>query len=194
MDAYLAGSRKPRRLAATCRRSIRSHRFSFPGWTPKSTTGWRKSAPKRRSHCGQGRCRQRPAGLRRLPGGVRGWRALPGAQARRRAGAAPAVGLDRCQEPRVPRHSLRHRAGRPNTVNTMPEKTIDAVADHGVITGDTVTGRAGEAQEVFDKLEAIGIDLTDVFKVLEDEGVEKFVASWDELLKETKAQLESAAQ
>ncbi|EUA34922.1 transaldolase [Mycobacterium xenopi 3993] len=52
MDAYLAGSRKPRRLAATCRRSIRSHRFSFPGWTPKSTTGWRKSAPKRRSHCG----------------------------------------------------------------------------------------------------------------------------------------------
>lgn len=82
----------------------------------------------------------------------------------------------------------------PNTVNTMPEKTIDAVADHGVITGDTVTGRAGEAQEVFDKLEAIGIDLTDVFKVLEDEGVEKFVASWDELLKETKAQLESAAQ
>ena len=34
----------------------------------------------------------------------------------------------------------------PNTVNTMPEKTIDAVADHGVITGDTVTGKAEEAQ------------------------------------------------
>ena len=59
----------------------------------------------------------------------------------------------------------------PNTVNTMPEKTIDAVADHGVVTGDTVTGTASAAQEVFDKLEAVGIDLTDVFLVLENEGV-----------------------
>jgi transaldolase len=82
----------------------------------------------------------------------------------------------------------------PNTVNTMPENTIDAVADHGVITGDTVTGRAAEAQEVFDKLQAVGIDLTDVFVVLENEGVEKFVASWEELLEETKAQLDSAAK
>jgi transaldolase len=82
----------------------------------------------------------------------------------------------------------------PNTVNTMPEPTIDAVADHSVITGDTVTGRASAAQEVFDKLVEIGIDLTDVFAVLEDEGVEKFVASWNELLKETKAQLDSAAK
>src|SRR5246500_2062827 len=56
----------------------------------------------------------------------------------------------------------------PNTVNTMPEKTIDAVADHGVIAGDTVTGRAGEAQAMFDKLEAVGVDLADVFVVLED--------------------------
>jgi transaldolase len=70
----------------------------------------------------------------------------------------------------------------PNTVNTMPEKTIDAVADHGVITGDTVTGKAGEAQAVFDALTAVGIDLPDVFKVLEDEGVEKFATSWKELL------------
>ena len=69
----------------------------------------------------------------------------------------------------------------PNTVNTMPEKTIDAVADHGVITGDTVTGTAGAAQEVFDQLAAAGIDLPDVFKVLEDEGVEKFEKSWLEL-------------
>ena len=66
----------------------------------------------------------------------------------------------------------------PNTVNTMPEKTLDAVADHGVIRGDTVTGTADAAQEVFDKLEAAGINLTDVFIVLEDEGVEKFAKSW----------------
>jgi transaldolase len=82
----------------------------------------------------------------------------------------------------------------PNTVNTMPEKTIDAVADHGVITGDTVTGRAGEAQAVFDKLSAVGVDLRDVFIVLENEGVEKFEASWNELLKETQAQLDAAAK
>ncbi|MGN6337368.1 transaldolase [Mycobacterium sp.] len=82
----------------------------------------------------------------------------------------------------------------PNTVNTMPEKTIDAVADHGEIRGDTVTGTAGEAQGVFDKLEQIGIDLTDVFKVLEDEGVEKFVDSWTELLEETQKQLDSASK
>ncbi|MCZ8379596.1 transaldolase [Mycobacterium sp. CPCC 205372] len=78
----------------------------------------------------------------------------------------------------------------PNTVNTMPEKTMDAVADHGVITGDTVTGRAGEAQEVFDKLEAVGVDLTDVFLVLENEGVEKFEKSWQELLEATQGQLD----
>ncbi|ORW41730.1 transaldolase [Mycobacterium paraense] len=82
----------------------------------------------------------------------------------------------------------------PNTVNTMPEKTIDAVADHGVITGDTVTGRAGEAQALFDKLWAVGVDLRDVFIVLEKEGVEKFEASWNELLKATQAQLDAAAK
>ncbi len=80
----------------------------------------------------------------------------------------------------------------PNTVNTMPEKTIDAVADHGVVTGDTVTGTAAPAQEVFDKLEAVGIDLTDVFLVLENEGVQKFEESWTELLEETQKQLDSA--
>jgi transaldolase len=80
----------------------------------------------------------------------------------------------------------------PHTVNTMPEKTIDAVADHGVVTGDTVTGTASGAQGVFDQLEAVGIDLTDVFIVLESEGVEKFEASWKELLDATQEQLDSA--
>ncbi|MBO0676459.1 transaldolase [Mycolicibacterium sp. S2-37] len=78
----------------------------------------------------------------------------------------------------------------PNTVNTMPEKTLDAVADHGVITGDTVTGRGAEAQEVFDKLDAIGIDLTDVFLTLENEGVDKFDKAWQELLEATQGQLD----
>ena len=80
----------------------------------------------------------------------------------------------------------------PNTVNTMPEKTIDAVADHGVITGDTVTGTADAAQGVFDELSSIGIDLPDVFRLLEDEGVEKFEKSWLELLEATQGQLDAA--
>jgi transaldolase len=80
----------------------------------------------------------------------------------------------------------------PNTVNTMPEKTIDAVADHGVITGDTVTGTVDESQALFDELSSIGIDLPDVFRLLEDEGVEKFEKSWLELLEATQAQLDAA--
>jgi transaldolase len=82
----------------------------------------------------------------------------------------------------------------PHTVNTMPEKTIDAVADHGVIKGDTISGTAAAAQQVFDKLTAVGIDVADVFVVLENEGVEKFVESWTELLEETQKQLSSAAK
>jgi transaldolase len=80
----------------------------------------------------------------------------------------------------------------PNTVNTMPEPTIDAVADHGVVTGDTISGTASDAQQVFDSLEAVGIDLTDVFLVLENEGVQKFEDSWNQLLGETQKQLDSA--
>jgi transaldolase len=79
----------------------------------------------------------------------------------------------------------------PHTVNTMPENTIDAVADHGVVTGDTISGTAAAAQQVFDKLGAVGVDVVDVFRVLEREGVEKFVVSWTELLEETQKQLSS---
>jgi transaldolase len=82
----------------------------------------------------------------------------------------------------------------PHTVNTMPEQTIDAVADHADIRGDTVTGKAGEAQAVFDKLSAAGVDLRDVFVVLENEGVEKFETSWGELMEATKAELDTAAK
>jgi transaldolase len=77
-----------------------------------------------------------------------------------------------------------------NTVNTMPEKTMDAVADHGEIKGDTISGTAGAAQMVFDRLSSIGIDLTDVFLVLENEGVDKFEKSWGELLDATQGQLD----
>ncbi len=71
---------------------------------------------------------------------------------------------------------------------------MDAVADHGVVTGDTITGTAAASQEVFDKLDAIGIDLRDVFLVLENEGVDKFEKSWQELLDATQEQLNAAAK
>lgn len=70
----------------------------------------------------------------------------------------------------------------PGTVNTMPEKTLDAVADHGVVTGDTVTGGYADAEQVMEQLEALGISYADVVDVLEREGVEKFEASWAQLL------------
>jgi transaldolase len=79
-----------------------------------------------------------------------------------------------------------------HTVNTMPEKTIDAVADHGVILGDTVTGTADAAQAVFDELDTIGVDLRDVFLALENDGVDKFKKSWQELLEATQDQLDAA--
>lgn len=70
----------------------------------------------------------------------------------------------------------------PDTVNTMPEATLDAVLDSDAVTGDTLTGTAAQARETFDKLEAVGIDFDDVVAVLEREGVDKFVDAWQELL------------
>jgi len=70
----------------------------------------------------------------------------------------------------------------PNTVNTMPEGTLEACADHADVRGDLVSGTAAEAQRVFDQLREAGIDLDDVFAVLETDGVEKFEKSWTELL------------
>ncbi|SFS04118.1 transaldolase [Microbacterium sp. cf046] len=67
------------------------------------------------------------------------------------------------------------------TVNTMPEKTLEATFDHGVVTGDTITGNYGDAHGVFAELAAVGVDFADVTQVLEDEGVEKFIGSWHEL-------------
>ncbi|MGH3355957.1 MAG: transaldolase [Nocardioidaceae bacterium] len=82
----------------------------------------------------------------------------------------------------------------PGVVNTMPEPTIEATGDHAEITGDTVTGRYAEAQQVLDDLAAVGISYDDVVEVLEDEGVDKFAASWQELLDTISSALEKARQ
>ncbi len=80
----------------------------------------------------------------------------------------------------------------PGTVNTMPEKTLDATADHGEITGDTVTGAYAEAAEVLDTLERLGISYSEVVDLLEREGVEKFEKSWEELLQGVAHELDKA--
>ncbi len=79
-----------------------------------------------------------------------------------------------------------------NTVNTMPEKTLLAFADHGEVDGDQVTTKYGDAERVMADLAAIGIDYDDVIAVLEQEGVEKFVKSWNELLDTVSEQMETA--
>jgi transaldolase len=69
-----------------------------------------------------------------------------------------------------------------DTVNTMPESTIRATADHGHLLGDTVHGTYDASRQVFADLEELGIGYDDVVHVLEVEGVQKFKASWNELL------------
>ena len=81
----------------------------------------------------------------------------------------------------------------PGTVNTMPESVIFAFEDHGTTRGDTITGAYESARKVMADLAAIGVDMDDVVQVLEDEGVEKFEASWIELLDGVQKSMDAAA-
>jgi transaldolase len=80
----------------------------------------------------------------------------------------------------------------PNTVNTMPEATLDAVADHGQIRGDAIKGSYDAARKVIDALNEIGIGYDDVIEVLEAEGVQKFEDSYAQLAESVKKQLDAA--
>jgi transaldolase len=77
----------------------------------------------------------------------------------------------------------------PGTVNTMPEPTLDAVADHGRLRGATATEGYDAARAVLDELEAIGVPYDDVIEVLETEAVEKFETSWQQLADQVGAEL-----
>jgi transaldolase len=77
-------------------------------------------------------------------------------------------------------------------VNTMPEKTLDALADHGTVTGDTITGAYADANAVLDGIAKVGVDYNDVVDVLEAEGLEKFVAAWEDLLQNLQKELDAA--
>jgi transaldolase len=81
----------------------------------------------------------------------------------------------------------------PNTVNTMPEATLEATEDHGQITGNTIAGTYEQSRAELDAVEKLGIAYDDVVQLLEDEGVEKFESAWNDLLKSTEAELQRLA-
>src|SRR5450631_3014111 len=82
----------------------------------------------------------------------------------------------------------------PNTVNTMPTKTMLAVADHGQVAGDQASVHYEDASNVLDTLERLGVSYADVTAVLESEGVDKFDTSWAELLSGVQVELDKAAR
>ena len=80
----------------------------------------------------------------------------------------------------------------PNTVNTMPEKTLDATYDHADVKGDTVTGTYEESNECLDAIAQQGVSYQEVVELLEAEGLEKFEKSWEELLATVRTALDAA--
>jgi transaldolase len=76
----------------------------------------------------------------------------------------------------------------------MPEATLHATADHGVLTSNAIDGTYSESRKVFEDLEALGISYADVVRVLEEEGVQKFADSWHEMLTTISAQLDPMGQ
>lgn len=80
----------------------------------------------------------------------------------------------------------------PDSVNTMPEKTLRAFADHGEVAGDAVAGTYAESRAILAAVTEAGVDLPDVYATLEAEGVEKFIAPWEKLIAAMQEQLEQA--
>ena len=79
-----------------------------------------------------------------------------------------------------------------DTVNTMPEKTLEATFDHAPVHGDAVRGSYDEARATLAAIEAHGISIVDVTTLLEREGVDKFIVSWNELLDIVTAAMKSS--
>jgi transaldolase len=79
----------------------------------------------------------------------------------------------------------------PGVVNTMPEATLRAVADHGRVPADSVRAHYDDAQQVLAGLRAVGVDYGDLVQTLEDEGVSKFDGSWEQLSEQLAETLRS---
>jgi transaldolase len=117
------------------------------------------------------------------------WRALAdlGARPQRPLWASTSV-----KDPDLPDTMYVTELVAPGVVNTMPEPTIEATGDHAEITGDSVTGHYDDAQQVLDELAGLGVSYDDVVAVLETEGVDKFAASWQQLLETVATALDDS--
>ena len=123
--------------------------------------------------------------------------ATPRWEALRQAGARPQRPLwasTSTKDPAFPDTMYVEELVAPGTVNTMPESTLDAMADHGKVRGNTASSGYDQARQVFADLEALGIGYQDVVTVLEDEGVAKFAASWQEMLETISTELATAGR
>jgi transaldolase len=123
--------------------------------------------------------------------------AAPRWEALRQAGARPQRPLwasTSTKDPAYPDTMYVEELVAPGTVNTMPESTLHAMADHGQLHGNTGSSGYDQARQVFADLEALGIGYQDVVTVLEDEGVAKFAASWQEMLETISTQLAAAGR
>ncbi|MEU6441110.1 transaldolase [Streptomyces sp. NPDC047046] len=118
------------------------------------------------------------------------WAALDKAHANRQRPLWASTGV---KDPSLPDTLYVDALVAPNTVNTMPEATLEAVGDHAEITGNTIAGTYEDAQAVIDGLAKFGISYDEVVDLLEKEGVDKFEASWNDLLKSTEAELKRLA-
>lgn len=114
------------------------------------------------------------------------WKALAAAGAKVQRPLWASTGV---KDPQLPDTLYVTELVAPDTVNTMPEATLQAVYDHGEIEPDTVRPRYADAQGVLDALKEIGVDYDDVVQVLEDEGVDKFEDSWNQLIDTVTEQL-----
>jgi transaldolase len=116
------------------------------------------------------------------------WQALSGARANKQRPLWASTGV---KDPAYKDTLYVDELVAPGTVNTMPEATLRATADHGRITGDTVTGGYAQAHADLAAVEALGISYDEVVQQLEDEGVAKFEAAWQDLLNTVTKSLDS---
>ena len=180
IDAFMAGLEQALAAGRDISTLASVASFFVAGWTPRWTAGSTRSAPRGGRVARQGGDRQRPAGLR----AVRAADLTPGGRrcARPGPGAAPAWASTSTKDPAFEDTMYVVELVAPDTVNTMPEATLRATADHAKLRGDTIRGTYDESRKVFADLERLGISYDDVVRVLEEEGVQKFAASWNEFL------------
>lgn len=117
------------------------------------------------------------------------WRSLEASGARLQRPLMASTGV---KDPSLPDALYVSELVAPNLVNTMPEKTLLAFADHGAVRGNSIEPSIASAKQVIAELSAIGINLTEVTDLLEKEGVEKFIVSWHELIASVDEALKSA--